>query len=145
LALSAAKVALENQELQLEAALCAELHNSKGMLLKEAELDGQLAAGTKARNDAREQFLHQPMRGEEQTVVQKLERNLAMKTKQLADVGKDLIECRHQLICQEGEYNVRFGVDPTVAILASKIPKRRPTTVITHRLPRLFPNLSGSL
>jgi hypothetical protein len=82
------------------------------------------------------------MRLEEQTVLQKLERNLAFKTKQMADIGKDLLEYRHQLISKEGEYNIRFGVDPTVAILASKIPKRRPTTVIANRLPRLLPSMS---
>jgi hypothetical protein len=102
------------------------------------ELDMKVTEKTKARNRARDQFLQKPMRKEEHAIVQRLERALALKTQQLVTVGKELLLYRQQLITQEDEYNCRFGVDPSVAVLAPKgAEKKRPTTSMAHRLPKL--------
>jgi hypothetical protein len=118
-----------------ELAMLAELHNARST---EGEADARLAEATALRNQARERAAQRPMGKEEASLLQKLERSLVMRTQQLASVGRDLIEYRHRLIWQEGEYNVRFGVDPKVAILASKAVNKRPTTELARRLPRLM-------
>jgi ribosomal 50S subunit-associated protein YjgA (DUF615 family) len=103
------------------------------------QLDSKLEEVSRKRNKAKEQFMHLPMRKQEETAIEKLERDLAHKTQQLATVGKELIQYRHRLIHQEDEYNYRFGAEPTVGILAPlvKTVKKRPTTMFSHRLPRM--------
>jgi hypothetical protein len=105
--------------------------------MADQHLDVRVVERTKNRNKARDVFLNGPIRREEQTSIKRLERHLAVVTQQLAALGKELIQYRHQLVAQEGEYNCRFGADPTVAVLAPKSPKRRPTTMFANRLPRL--------
>jgi hypothetical protein len=132
----------EYRELQLE--LAGELAEfTKLPFEADSQLDVQIAEKTKIRNRTRDQFLHKPMRREEHAIIQRLERTLAIKTQQLATIGKELLGYRHQLIIQEDEYNCRFGVDPSVAVLGPKGPeKARPATSTAHRLPRL--SASGS-
>jgi intracellular sulfur oxidation DsrE/DsrF family protein len=100
------------------------------------ELEGKIYENTKKRNLAKDQFQKKAMRKEEQSIIQKLERHLAIKTQQLATIGKELLEYRHVYILQEDEYNNRFGADPTVGVLAPKSPKKRPTTC-SRKLPKL--------
>jgi hypothetical protein len=102
------------------------------------QLDSRITELKRAKERARDLFLHKPMRKEEQNSVQRLERNLAIKTNQLAAVGRELLNFRHQLMTQEDEYNSRFGVDPSVAVLAMKNNENtRPATNLGQRLPRL--------
>jgi hypothetical protein len=105
--------------------------------MSDQHLDVRIIERTKNRNRARDMFLSKPGRKEEQNWIKRLERHLAVVTQQLAALGKELIQYRHQLVAQEGEYNCRFGADPTVAVLAPKSPRRRPTTMFANRLPRL--------
>jgi hypothetical protein len=105
--------------------------------MDEKHLDVRVVERTKNRNRARDLFLNKPMRKQEQSRIKRLERDLAVVTQHFAAVGKELIEYSHQLVAQEGEYNCRFGADPTVAVLAPKSPKKRPTTMFANRLPRL--------
>ncbi|OHT06820.1 hypothetical protein TRFO_25131 [Tritrichomonas foetus] len=99
-------------------------------------LDKRIQDAMKRRDNAIETLKNKPMRPEEMSIIQRLEGQLSITTQQLTTVGKDLILYRQQLIHQEGEYNNRFGVDPSVAVM--KPTKKRPTTTFApKRLPRL--------
>jgi hypothetical protein len=101
-------------------------------------MDAAVADCVRARDRARKEFVQQAARGEEQDVIHRLERALSLRTQELVALGKDLLSFRHKLITQEGEYNCRFGVDPSVAVLAPMTPERkRPATTLGRRLPRL--------
>ena len=91
---------------------------------------------TKRRDDAKAAVLNKPMRKEESSIIKRLEGQLSIVTSQLTSWGKELFQYRQQLIHQEGEYNIRFGVDRSVAVM--KPAKKRPTTTLaSKRLPKL--------
>jgi predicted GNAT family acetyltransferase len=101
------------------------------------QLDLRLVEATRERNRARDQCMSVPMRREERVVIQKMERNLAFQTQHLTTVGKEVLQCRHQLSAREDLYNGRFGADPAVAVLQRKAPKVRRAATYARRLPRL--------
>jgi hypothetical protein len=108
----------------------------------ESKPDGAISAilvqKTKERDAAKHRYMSKPMRREELEIVKRVDRQLAIKTQQLATVGKELLLYRQHLVHQEDEYNNRFGADPSVAILRPKSAKKRPSTAMTGaRLPSL--------
>ena len=100
-------------------------------------LDKKIQETTKYRDKKKEEALNRPMRQEEISVIERLEDQLDFVTQELTVVGKDLLLYRKQLILQECEYNSRFGVDPSVAVMKPNSKKRAHTTLIAKRLPRL--------
>jgi hypothetical protein len=143
---SQARLRLDAERARVESGAASALVEYREARLRSGRLiDAELADRTHARDRARDEFLQQSAREEEQSLLQRLGQTLDIKTQQLVALGKDLIGFRQKLITQEGEYNFRFGVDPTVALLAPKISaRRRPATAIGHRLPSLSLTGTGS-
>jgi hypothetical protein len=56
-------------------------------------------------------------RQEEQSVIERLEATLKMKTKLLAQIGRDFLDFREGLHLRDGEFTQRFGILPSVAIV----------------------------
>jgi hypothetical protein len=133
--LAEAKLRFETEWLKLGASRQAQ--GEKEEQERGRQLDLRLIEATRERNRARDQFVSIPMRREEQIVIQKLEKNLAFQTQQLATVGKEVLQYRHQLSAREDLYNGRFGAEPAVAVMPTKGPKVRPATNYVRRLPRL--------
>ena len=108
--------------------------------LGDLTLDQKLINAAELRDKAKKAYFDKPMRLEERIITEKLEQALGVKTKQLVTVGKELMKFRGYLIHQEGEYNGRFGVDPSVAEAKPKkiTPKRSLTAAGIKRLPRLI-------
>lgn len=132
----------ERRRLEKENKLITDKFPDQIKLLKDGiekmhpELDRKILEMTERRDKAKLASLNKPMRKEEISIIKRLEGQLSVTTSHLTAVGRDLLQYRQQLISQEGEYNVRFGADRSVAIM--KPSKRRPTTTMaTKRLPKL--------
>lgn len=146
LSLGEEKLQLEMLEMKYDSQLAEALKQLKERTQKSnPKLEDQLKEAQRYRDNAKTRFISKPMRSEERERIERLENTLAIKTKQLTTIGKDLLQYRQHLINQEGEYNTRFGVDPSVAIMRPNSKKRSTTSYVTKRLPKLVPNLVDNL